>query len=311
MFFIGALSLCCLLAVFGVPVWAQSASATFANGTAVADIRAALASGYPERMRSVGTTSTVLQVELAGPIEAAFRPEVRGDQRGFRVELAAYRVAELLGMDNVPPVVVRSLDRGQLRRRLASTSFDVDRDFVVNAGAVRGAFVYWVPDLESRGLDTPQGIQMWSASRTAAVQPGWLSLSGTVPSESRRLAEDLSQVLMFDCLIANVDRMSGGNLKVSQGRLIVRDHNLSMMARPSRTQQDRLFEGLRRTERISRPFATALRSMTRDSLVATLEDPQLGSLIRENEVEGIWERRSLILSYIAALEEQHGERVFF
>src|SRR5690606_27058189 len=58
-------------------------------------------------LRPVGSTSLVYRVRLAGGALIAFRPAQRGRPRGHLAELAAYRLGRALGMENVPPVVLR------------------------------------------------------------------------------------------------------------------------------------------------------------------------------------------------------------
>src|SRR5690606_24895642 len=98
----------------------------------------------------VGTSSLTFQVDLGGPIDAAFKPEARIHPRGWLAEVAAYRLARELGLDGVPPAVLRTLDRGQLRRHLETgggyvADQPLPNDLVVNGGSIRGAFIYWVP----------------------------------------------------------------------------------------------------------------------------------------------------------------------
>ena len=92
---------------------------TFASSTTtIASIIAALYGAHEDNFRPVGTTSVSFQLQLEGPIDASFRPESRMQQRGWLYEIAAYRVAELLDLDDVPPAVATIVDRARLRRRL-------------------------------------------------------------------------------------------------------------------------------------------------------------------------------------------------
>jgi hypothetical protein len=281
---------------------------TFASGELTESaIVTALSTARAERMRSVGSTSITFQVDLAGPIDAAFKPESRFHPRGWLVEVAAYRVGRALGLDNVPPAVLRSMDRGQLRRRLEGTSVSLDdlaNDLPASGSEVRGAFVYWVPGMLRSDLDTADGIARWS---------GWLATRGAaeateIPAEHRALARDISNALVFDYLIGNRDRWSGGNARpLPTGRLVIRDHNLAFPATLAAGVHARMSETLRRTSRFSRSVVERIEALDEASLRETVADRSPESLLDARQLAGVLERRAALLTYVGALVEAHGE----
>jgi hypothetical protein len=267
-------------------------------------IIAALVGGQPIVLRPIGTTSIGFQVDLTGPVDAAFRPESRLHPRGWLAEVAAFRIARELGLDNVPPAVVRALDRGTLRRRLdpsADVAFeDFESQLVWSGPVVRGAFIYWVPGMQRSDLDTPAGIARWTR---------WLSQSeDAIPAEHRELARDLSNLVLFDYLIANRDRWSGGNVRpIESGRLIIRDHNLAFPMQLGESHHRRMLSFLRRSQRFSRSVIERLIALDESTLRAALADETPPSLLDDRQIEGVLDRRAAILSYVGALIEVYGE----
>jgi hypothetical protein len=265
-------------------------------------IVAALAGAHADRFRPVGTTSVTFQVDLAGTIDAAFKPESHLHPRGWLNEVAAYRIARELGLDDVPPAVVRSVDRGQLRRRVdveTGVVFDeLENDLVFTGSQVRGAFIYWVPGLQRSDLDTPEGITRWSA---------WLAQGGEIPEDQRTLARDLSNTLLFDYLIGNRDRWTGGNVRpVDGGRLVIRDHNLAFPVALGEGVHARMLSYLQRSQRFSASVVERLVAMDETALRAAVEDHEPSRLLDDRQIDGVLQRRAAILSYVGALVEAYG-----
>jgi hypothetical protein len=285
---------------------------TFASSQITfASIINALYTAHEDNFRPVGTTTISFQLQLEGPHDAAFRPETRGSPRGWLNEIAAFRVAQLLELDDVPPSVATIVDRARLRRRIdPAYEGDVDELFaalVFGPQGVRGSATYWVPNLErTSDLDSAAGVLRWSA---------WLEPGAEIPPESRRLAQDLSNMAVFDFLIANVDRMSGGNLRAvtNEGvrRVVIRDHNLAFAARPNDQQSERLLAELRRTQTFSRGTYQRLVAIDRAALEAAMVDEIAGDLLDDGQVRAVLDRREAIVSYVSALVEAYGEDAIF
>ena len=220
-------------------------------------------------------------------------------------------MAEVLDFDNVPPTVATVIDRQRLRRRIdPQWEGDVDELFawlVFSPRGLRGAASYWVPNLErTSDLDSAAGILRWSA---------WLEAGAEIPAESRLLARDLSNMALFDFLIANVDRMSGGNLRTvtNEGvrRVVIRDHNLAFAARPSDANMERVLTELRRTQTFSRHTYERLVALDRATLEAATADELGGPLLDEPQLRALLDRREGLISYVSALVETYGEDAIF
>jgi hypothetical protein len=183
------------------------AARRFASSEVTEDrILEALFSARLDNLRPIGTTSTTFQMQLAGTIDAAFKPETRTHPRGWAHEVAAYRLGVLLGLDQVPPARVRVIERGQLRRHIAP-DWEGDPDVLLaplafsanvpGSTTVRGAAIYWVPNLERGTLDQPEGLERWTS---------WLAPGAPLSPEQRILARDLASMCLFDALIGKIGR---------------------------------------------------------------------------------------------------------
>lgn len=247
---------------------------------------------------------------------ASFRARTRTHPHGWSAEIAAYRIARALRMDQVPVAVAHRISRNVLvarfdnekRERLAA----MDQNIVWDAdGFAIGAAVPWVPQLRDLGFETNDGIRVWAP---------WLLVDSPMPdAEHVALARDMSIMLAFDLLIANFDRMSGGNLKANADgtRVVIRDHNLAFITPFPEMQRAATERRFVRVERFSRSFVLALRALDETRLRSLLHDAgseparDLGSasepLLTEPQVNDVLSRRQSILTRIDALIARRGE----
>lgn len=290
----------------GIPLAQRFASSELTEDR----ILEALFAARLDNLRPIGTSSLTFQMQLAGTIDAAFKPETRTHPRGWAHEVAAYRLAGVLGLDQVPPARVRVIERGQLRRHIAP-DFEGDVDVLLapivfssnvpGSTTVRGAAIYWVPNLERGTLDLPEGLERWTA---------WLAPGVALSPEQRILARDLASMCLFDALIGNGDRLSGGNLRTATHgvqRVIIRDHNLAFPVAWSEGQRGRVVAELSRARRFPRYVVEGLRSLDRAALEAAVQDELGGALLDAAQIDAVLDRRAMVLSYVAALVEEHGE----
>lgn len=267
----------------------------------------AMRSAAPLEFRPVGSTSVVFRTRLEGGEKIAFRPSQRGRPRGHLAELAAYRIGAALGMESVPPVVLRReplhrIDR-LLDRRFRTKHQELRPKIRAPAGWVTGAAIHWIDDLTHSRLDKPEVREIWL---------GALAVGGDTGELSPRLLRDLARLVAFDFLIGNWDRMSGFNLQTdpSGERIYVRDHNLAFDAPLRPRHESKLVERLRKVERFSRGFVARLRALDRSSLEAALApdpvDPDR-PILTEDQLGGVLERRREILRHVDGLVARHGE----
>jgi hypothetical protein len=289
----------------------QAEDVLFAGlGPAIDSIQAALRTQTPLAAKPVGTSSVVFKMDLEGPIDAAFRPESRLNPRGHLSEIAAFRVGRGLGLTNVAPAVPRSLPWADLEKLVYAAKPEawslLQPDMIQRNGQVFGVAIYWIPEMRELGLDTNEGIARFSR---------WLSQDGTPASreKSKLLAAQISTMLSFDYVVANFDRFSGANAQgdASGEHLFLRDHNMAFFEPLRSTHHERILGRLKRAQRFSRSFVHALKELDAPRLSGALADPMDPPdfrVLSEGQIRGVLDRRTALLSYIAALIDTYGER---
>jgi hypothetical protein len=273
----------------------------------VAQILSVLGAAELQKFRPVGTTSTVFRSAIAAPFRAAFKLATRQNPYGPVAEVAAYRLARCLGLSNVPPAVLRTLDVNQLRAGLEAPFRErwpsIAERLLIQHGSVEGAAIFWVEGM--RDLDMAAGPPRETQLRA-------LSQSEPLPERMPPLAAQLSNLLAFDYLIANWDRWSGANVKGDlSGRILyMRDHDVGFAAHVGELQQRRMLGNLLAAERFSRGFVARLRALTRSAYERELaEDAGFAGQQRLSaaSLDGLFDRRITLLSHVQALIDQYGE----
>lgn len=154
---------------------------------------------------NAGGSSVTLRVRFEDGARALFKPEQKKWRTGFRGEIGAYHVDRLLGFGRVAVVAGRVLDHALLRAHLVHSGADTawlarfDEEVMAHSGGVAGALIAWharplvsdpPPSDFTDALDTSAPLRKHIAERL----PEW------------------SDMLVFDHLIHNTDRWSGGNV---------------------------------------------------------------------------------------------------
>jgi hypothetical protein len=248
----------------------------------------------PVRAKSVGHTSYVLKLTLEGGAVAAFKPRSRrplGDRR-YKGEIAAYRLATALGLDNVPRAIPRSFAAAELRA--ARPDFDAD-GLVDDDGRVRGALIPWI--------DGYRVLPLEDATERARWEPWLFDAHATIPGDQRALAAALSNMLAFDYLTANWDRWSGGNVAEdgASGRVLFVDNDGAFYEWPAPAALARQRAQLQRVTRFSRGFVDALRALDEAALRATIGEESPGvPLLSERSLAGVEARRATVLAMVDA-----------
>lgn len=274
----------------------------------------ALRTASSREFKPVGHTSVVFRMRLESEHNAAFRPRTRRHRRGHLAEVAAYALGRFLGLDNIVPATLRSETRMRISEHLHPRYDDVntwedleERIFYRSRTQTPGAAIYWVPDLQETELDSGAARREWH---------GWLA-GEDIPEERVALARDLSNVRVFDYLIGNWDRFSGGNLKLFGGdveRVALRDHNVAF-GRVGEEREEGLRNEMHATRRFSRSVMARLSQLDVEGLQGVIERfnseeerDELGlDILHPTQREAVLERAAVVLSHVGALIAADGE----
>ena len=268
------------------------------------EILEVISSAESRSFKPVGHSSVVLRMRTVARVTAALRVRTHEIPDGYRHEIAAYRIGRLLGLDNVPPAVYRRATWKEINQRFHEDMLD-RRGAIRRAvswdedGSAPGAAVYWIKGLRSVGLENQASWQSWLQG-------------GEIPRGKAALARDLSTMTVFDLLIGNWDRFSGGNLPTDRERqrAFLRDNDRAFSTPLLQGRYEKLLEGLTGTKRFSKDLVLHLAALDEASIRNELaRDPSQRStpLLSDAQIADVLNRRSAILSYISALIEEHGE----
>jgi len=253
-----------------------------------------------------GGSTLSLRFEFQDGTRAAFKPRQIYVQSIPRKEIAAYRINRLLGLNRVPPAAARVISRQQLLslmdprdhtelvRVLAEARFLPD-------GHLPGQVSYWIPEIGDASLEEQRNRENWTR---------WLSLDGRIDERGGFLAEQVSNMIVFDFLINNADRFSGENTLADRAleHLYFLDNTMSFGANPRGHPNSR--SSLMLVHRFSRRLVESLRALSEDSIRAELAgepDPPF-PLLLDKEVRGVLKRRDFIIDRVEALAAAHGIR---
>jgi hypothetical protein len=258
-----------------------------------------------------GGSSLSLRLEFDNGARAAFKPEQTFLQSNPRREIAAYRLDRLLGIGRVPPAKAIAIPLDELlaatepsHRRFITERFA--EEGIVRDGIVRGEVSWWLPEIRLAKLgphliDEPAGKDTWTA---------YLQIGATIPPNVRPLVEQVAQIVLFDVLIDNPDRWTGGNTMMSpDGTVLYFMDNTMSFSRFAYGHKSNLL-ALRRIQVFPRRLVERLRTLTADQIVAALgtdAEEGLAPLLAEDEVRALLTRRDNMLRHIDELIARHGE----
>ncbi|MBI5516663.1 MAG: hypothetical protein HY909_22960 [Deltaproteobacteria bacterium] len=240
----------------------------------------------------------VFQLDLGGGLQVAFKPDTYSRHGLWRNDVVAWELARLLGLtERVPPVTGRTFPLALLGPR--------DRDLRPEDGhrdQVYGSTIFWMPVLARTRLHGPRGRALWSA---------WLSQRNPLPTEPA--AEEVSSLVVFDYLQANVDRWGVYNTRADElGHLCYRDNNETWNSAPLANLGTNA-DLLRSVERFSRGLLARLEAADEAALREALRPwAEAGRpVLAEGRYAHYARRRAFVLAHVRALVARHGEaRVF-
>jgi hypothetical protein len=240
----------------------------------------------------------VFKLKLEGGVDVAYKPRsTRGGHR-YRGEVAAYRLARALSLDNVPFATIRAFDYAALERAVGREPIfgEVVKE---SDGSVRGALIPWIKGLQLATVDQEGEIAKWRA---------WLRAGGGVPDDQRRVAAQISTMLAFDYVTGNWDRWSGGNVGLDRAKdeLLFIDNDGAFLDPVPVKEMKRgadFFEGV---DLYSRAFVAALRGV--DLKTAFGEEVPGEPLLSAHIVSQTDARRKAALAIIDAKIAKLGEK---
>ena len=257
-----------------------------------------------------GGTSLSLRLDFADGARASFKAEQTFFQSNPRKEIAAYRLDRLLGIGHVAPAIARAFTVDELLGALEPGQRGWGTQKILDAieprgGRIAGEVQWWIPDIidaqvEGQRVDMDEGIVLWRR---------YLRAGNRIPDDAMEMSRQISDVILFDFVIDNVDRWTLSNTKgTPDGHVLYfMDNTLSFTPYPQGLPKSTIY--LHRAEKFSRRLVARLRSLTRDEVATALADHgALGALCTDEELDAILGRRDAALAYIDRLIALHGEQ---
>jgi hypothetical protein len=137
----------------------------------------------------------------------------------------------------------------------------------------------------------------------------WLTHGTPIAPDKRPVAAQLSDLIVFDFLISNPDRYSGGNMKMSPDgtHLYFMDNTMAFFLDPNGHEKTRA--ALLRTQRFSRHLYRALDRLSvrrlEHELAAEKDSPY--EILTPSEMRAVVARRDVIKKHIEGLVALYGE----
>lgn len=269
-----------------------------------------LRSGTPTQFEfNRGGSSISLRVDFDNGSRAAFKPRQINLQSVPRREIAAFRINRLLGLSSVQPAIGRAFPIEDLFASLDPDSEyyrpRMEAEIVAEDGLVVGELSWWIPVIERARvdgyeIDSVDGIVSWKR---------FLTVGNAIPHADRDLVAQISDMVLFDFVINNSDRWSGGNVRASaDGRVLYfMDNTLSFGNDTNGHMKVRTY--LERCQKFSRALVSRLRQLDERGVREALEHDRgpFEFLLDSDEIAALLSRRDLALEYIDGLIDLHGE----
>jgi len=276
-----------------------------------------------------GGRSLAFKVTLDDGTQGYFKPKQSFSAAHWYSEVAAYYLDRELDLGRVAPTTGRSFAWSELAAA-ARNDPRVEELHIEPGGRIEGAFIWWIPG----GLERLKLGRHWE--RWVRVQPSLpvtpyqrpvdlrADLNGRpgvreatdptrplarAPDPPERAAE-LSDLIVFDYLVQNVDRWGGNFTNVrTRGRggpLIYLDNGAGFWLGDQRLSL--MERRLRALQRFRRKTVDAVRGLDVDRLADRLRSDPLGPVLNERQLDGLRQRRKAVLAHVDRMISRFGER---
>ncbi|MCP4443732.1 MAG: hypothetical protein GY811_00105 [Myxococcales bacterium] len=260
---------------------------------------------------NTGGSSISLRIDFENGARAAFKPRQTNWQSVPRREVIAFRINRLLGLGSVPPAIGRRFQMSKIVGALTPESRfyrpRLQAEMIQKGGWVTGELSWWIPvirrgKVDGYEIDSMEGIVSWKR---------YLAIGAKIPERDLALVQQISDMVLFDFIISNPDRWSGGNARVSEDQrlLYFMDNTLSFGDRADGHPKSRTY--FERCHTFSRSLVERLRTLEEEEIREVLErdiEP-FDYYLRDSEITALLSRRDRALKYIDALIRRHGEEL--
>ncbi len=242
-----------------------------------------------------GGVSVTIVLRFADGSKAMVKPAQKLVGSNHRAEIAAYHLDRLLGLGRVAPVVGRTLSLAWLREQLAGDERALGR----------------LAEVTADGDRVPSALIAWHDRAPVVASPpaAWLdgmTAANTTPTESQLAWSDM---VLFDTLLDNTDRWSGGNVMTlgPGGPLIFLDNASALLTYRAR-QQAFLAQPLERLCVVRPSTLAALRAAASPPglaarLSASLAHDLLAPVLSPPVLAALDERLARVLGHLDACRE--------
>lgn len=274
-----------------------------------------------------GGRSLAFKITLEDGTQGYFKPEQSFSAAHWYSEVAAYYLDRALSLGRVSPTTGRSFEWAPLRLA-AMGDRRVDEVKVRSDGTVRGAFIWWIPERLKR-LELGRGWERWvrvqkSLPITPYQRPAHYRADlneepgvreATDPKRPRaqepdspQRAAELSDLIVFDYLIQNVDRWGGNFTNVRtrgpQGPLIYLDNGAGFWL--GEQELGLLKSRLKALQRFRRRTVEAVARLDVDVFAARLASDPLAPVLNRRQLAGLRARQKALLAHVDRMKARFG-----
>ncbi len=254
------------------------------------EVLAKLCSLQVKSIRPLGGGSSIkLRVTFVDGSQAAVKPNQLRITR-YQAEVAAYKLSRALGLAVVPPSCVRTFSKEALQTGMPKDLRErMDQELVVDEhGNVKTAVIQWVSGLRNMKLEQAD----WWRPLLKTGEP--------IPSGKHKRVAEISTLLLFDYLLLNFDRWSGGNTTEADGEMIYIDQGAGFGPDKKHGHSRLMLKTLKWSERFPRHLAHSLFQLDLPALRA-----DFGDLVTDEEWESFLYRVEHARAYLKSLKKQH------